>query len=198
MTMSGSLFMKAVLRTFRHVALWGRRVEASVRCGGALVPSDLRIEQGVKIVATDGGRIQFGASTAVDRFATVIVKHGKLSAGRNLYLGVGSVVVARESITIGENVLIAEHVTIRDQDHAMTPTEGQGRVGFTSSPIVIGNNVWLGAKVAVIQGVTIGNNVVVGANSVVTQDLPDNCVAVGAPARVVRYLNACDEQQQSI
>ncbi len=188
MTKFGFPFMKAVLRTFRHVALWARRVEASVKCGGAPLPNDLQIEQGVKIAATDGGSIQFGPSTAVDRFATVIVKHGKLSAGGNLYLGVGSVVVARESITIGENVLIAEHVTIRDQDHALTPTEGQGRVGFTTSPIVIGDNVWLGAKVTVIQGVTIGNNVVVGANSVVTHDLPDNCVAVGAPARVVRQL----------
>jgi acetyltransferase-like isoleucine patch superfamily enzyme len=190
MTKFGFQFMKAVLRTFRHAALWARRVDASVKCGGAQLPSDLQIEQGVKIAATDGGRIQFGAFTAVDRFATVIVKHGKLSAGRNLYLGVGSVVVARESITIGENVLIAEHVTIRDQDHAIVPTEGQGRVGFTSSPVVIGDNVWLGAKVTVIQGVTIGNNVVVGANSVVTHDLPDNCVAVGAPARVVRQLKA--------
>ena len=190
MTKFGFPFLKAVLRTCRHAALWARRVEASVKCDGALLPSDLQIEQGVKIAATDGGCIQFGASTAIDRFATVIVKHGKLSAGRNLYLGVGSVVVARESITIGENVLIAEQVTIRDQDHAMTPTEGQGRVGFTSSPVVIGDNVWLGAKVTVIQGVTIGSNVVVGANSVVTHDLPDNCVAVGAPARVVRQLKA--------
>jgi maltose O-acetyltransferase len=89
---------------------------------------------------------------------------------------------------VGRNALFAEYVTIRDQDHAMDSTEGQGRVGFTSSPIVIGDNVWLGAKVTVTQGVTIGNNVVVGANSVVTRDLPDNCVALGAPARVVRRL----------
>lgn len=183
-------FMKALLRAARQAALWSRRVEVSARCGGALLPTDLQIEQGAKIAATDGGRIQFGASTAIDRFATVIVKHGSLAAGANLYLGVGAVVVARESIKIGENVLIAEHVTIRDQDHAIVPTEGQGRVGFTTSPIVIGDNVWLGAKVTVIQGVTIGNNVVVGANSVVTHDLPDNCVAVGAPARVVRHLKA--------
>lgn len=186
----GVYFMKAALRVARQVALWYRRVEASLRCGGAVLPRDLQIEQGVKVAATDGGRIQFGASTAIDRFASVVVKHGKLSSGRNLYLGIGSVVVARESITIGENVLIAEHVTIRDQDHTIAPTEDQGRVGFTTSPIVIGDNVWLGANVTVTQGVTIGNNVVVGANSVVSRNLPDSCVAVGAPARVVRHLKA--------
>lgn len=165
-----------------------RRFKIKNRLNTSLVPDDLQIGYGVKIAATDGGEIRFGVASSIDRFATVIVKLGRLSAGRNLYLGIGSVVVARESITIGENVLIAEHVTIRDQDHTIVPTGDRGRVGFTTSPIVIGDNVWLGAKVTVIQGVTIGNNVVVGANSVVTHDLPDNCVAVGAPARVVRHL----------
>lgn len=184
-----SLFSK-VDKAFRlmrsHIRLMGLRL----RLGWHALPPDISLADGALLKVTDGGRIHLGECTAVDRFATIVVKHGKLLAGRNLYLGVGSVVVARESITIGENVLIAEHVTIRDQDHAMTPTAGQGRVGFTSSPVVIGDNVWLGAKVTVIQGVTIGNNVVVGANSVVTHDLPDNCVAVGAPARVVRQLKA--------
>lgn len=155
-----------------------------------MLPRDLQIEQGAKLAATDGGHIQLGASTAIDRFATVIVKRGKLHAGSNLYLGVGSVVVVRESITIGKNVLIAEHVTIRDQDHTIGSFGCQERLGFTSSPVVIGDNVWLGAMVTVTQGVIIGNNVVVGANSVVTHDLPDNCVAVGAPARVVRHIRA--------
>jgi maltose O-acetyltransferase len=140
------------------------------------------------LTATDGGSMSFGAGCSIDRYATLIVKHGTLSFDSGAYVGIGAVIVCRSSIRIGRNALFAEHVTIRDQDHAIAPTEGQGGVGFTSSPIVIGDNVWLGAKVTVTQGVTIGNNVVVGANSVVTHDLPDNCVAVGAPARVVRRL----------
>ncbi|MBE7187857.1 DapH/DapD/GlmU-related protein, partial [Jatrophihabitans endophyticus] len=61
--------------------------------------------------------------------------------------------------------------------------------GFTSrGPVVIGDNVWLGAHVVVTSGVTIGERCVVGANSVVTRDLPPFSVAVGAPARVVRTL----------
>jgi acetyltransferase-like isoleucine patch superfamily enzyme len=156
--------------------------------GWDVLPADLSIADGALLKVTDGGVVCFGFGCSLDRFSTVTVKGGSLNVRSGGYIGIGSVIVARESITIGENVLIAEHVTIRDQDHALTPTEGQGRVGFTTSPIVIGDNVWLGAKVTVLQGVTIGNNVVVGANSVVTHDLPDNCVAIGAPARVVRQL----------
>lgn len=58
------------------------------------------------------------------------------------------------------------------------------------SPIRIGDGTWLGHHVVVLPGVTIGRHVVVGAGSVVTEDLPDYCVAVGSPARVIRrYLN---------
>ena len=178
-------------KTFKLIRIARSRVALTVarmRLGSKALPSDLSIEQGVCLRVTDGGSLNIGRGSSIDRGATLIVKRGALSMGADAYVGIGAVIVARESIQIGRGVLIAEHVTIRDQDHAIVPTEGQGRVGFTTSPIVIGDNVWLGAKVTVLQGVTIGNNVVVGANSVVTHDLPDNCVAVGAPARVVRQL----------
>ena len=103
-------------------------------------------------------------------------------------MGIGSVIVARECIQIGTDVLIAEYVTIRDQDHLFDGAGITSRSGFSTAPIVIGNNVWLGAKVTVTKGVTIGDNVVIGANSVVAHDIPANCIAVGAPARVIREL----------
>lgn len=54
--------------------------------------------------------------------------------------------------------------------------------------IVIGNNVWLGDKVTVLSGVRIGNNVTVAANSVVTKDVPDNCIVAGIPARIIKVI----------
>lgn len=163
---------------------------ARLRLGAGSLPSDLNLARGVVLAATDGGSVRFGAGSSIDRNATLIAKHGALSVGEGAYIGIGAVIVCRSSVKVGRNALFAEYVTIRDQDHTILPTGDQRRVGFTTSPIVIGDNVWLGAKVTVIQGVTIGNNVVVGANSVVTHDLPDNCVAVGAPARLVRHLKA--------
>lgn len=57
-----------------------------------------------------------------------------------------------------------------------------------ATPIVIGDNVWLGGGVIVLPGVTIGENTVVGSGAVVTKDLPPNVVAVGNPARVIRQV----------
>lgn len=56
-------------------------------------------------------------------------------------------------------------------------------------PIRIGDRVWLGANVVVMKGVTIGNNSIIGMNSVITNDIPENSVAVGSPAKVIRKLN---------
>lgn len=60
---------------------------------------------------------------------------------------------------------------------------------YTYAPVRIKKNAWLGMNVTVCPGVTIGENAVVGAGSVVVKDIPDNAVAVGNPAKVIRYLN---------
>ena len=59
--------------------------------------------------------------------------------------------------------------------------------GHDSNDISVGNDVWIGSHVVVLPGVKIGNSVVIGAHSVVAKDIPDNAVAIGSPARVVRY-----------
>lgn len=68
-------------------------------------------------------------------------------------------------------------------------TLGNKNDGNNESRPVIGDNVTLGVNVTIIGGVTIGNNVVIGAGSVVVKDIPDNCVAVGNPCRVIRFLD---------
>ena len=65
-----------------------------------------------------------------------------------------------------------------------TPINLQGHV---SGDISVGNDVWIGSHVVVLPGVKIGNSVVIGAHSVVTKDIPDNAVAFGSPAKVIRY-----------
>ncbi|MCA1779929.1 MAG: hypothetical protein LC637_11255 [Xanthomonadaceae bacterium] len=60
--------------------------------------------------------------------------------------------------------------------------------GFTTAPVEIGNNVWIGAKATITKGVKIGNNAVVGANSVVTSDIPAGVLAAGVPARILRTI----------
>ena len=57
------------------------------------------------------------------------------------------------------------------------------------APIHIGENVWIGANVTVVGGVTIGNHAIIAAGAVVTKDVPENAVAAGVPAKAIRYID---------
>ncbi len=88
-------------------------------------------------------------------------------------------------ITIGDDVTMAPRVHILCHDAST-----KGFLGYTKiGRVDIGNKVFIGAGSVVLPGITIGNNVIIGANSVVTHDVPDNCVAVGSPAKVICSLD---------
>ncbi len=102
-------------------------------------------------------------------------------------------ITAVERVVIERRVLMAANVYISDHTHAHTSREkaikdqGVAKV----SPVRICEGAWLGQNVVICPGVTVGRNAVVGANSVVRNDVPDFCVAAGAPAKVIRQI---DEQ----
>jgi acetyltransferase-like isoleucine patch superfamily enzyme len=134
--------------------------------------------------------VEIGARTVVDVGGCVIARSGVLSIGPDSYVGRGSVITAIERVVIGRDALIAEHVTIRDQDHDYTHKRPYRLAGMKVSSINIGDNVWIGAKATITRGVTIGSNAVIGANSVVTHDVPANAVVAGVPAKLVRFIDA--------
>ena len=98
-------------------------------------------------------------------------------------------------VTIGNNTWIGPGVGIYAVAHPMEAAGRMDRLGI-AKPITIGDNVWVGGNSTIVMGVTIGNNVIIGAGSVVTHDIPDNAVAVGNPAKVIRYIenkNRCNQ-----
>ena len=97
----------------------------------------------------------------------------------------GNKALRNVSITIGDGALIGHNAVLATLDHGMDPSE---RHDLFPAPIHIGENVWLGANVTVLGGVTIGDNAVIAAGAVVTKNIPPNTVAAGVPARVVRTL----------
>jgi acetyltransferase-like isoleucine patch superfamily enzyme len=115
--------------------------------------------------------------------------NGRLTVGDNVFFNRGCYLSAQESVTIGDNCSFGEYVAIHDEDHAFGVDDAPaGSRGYVTAPIVIGNNVWVGAKATILKGVHIGDNAVIGANAVVTRDIPPNSVAVGVPARVIRMI----------
>jgi acetyltransferase-like isoleucine patch superfamily enzyme len=116
-------------------------------------------------------------------------KHAEIFLGEHCGFS-GTIIGAAKSIVLGERVLCGANVTITDFDwHGLNPTQrNQGGIE-RAQPIRIGDNVWLGLNTLVLKGVEIGSNTVVGANSVVSSSLPENVLAVGIPARVIRSLS---------
>jgi len=108
---------------------------------------------------------------------------------------------AVESVTIGDRVLIASGVYISDHnhgnysgDHQSSPMVPPVKRELVSDSVKIGNDVWLGENVSVLPGVTIGDGSVIGAGSVVTKNIPDYVIAVGAPAKVIKYYDFDKEE----
>ena len=116
-----------------------------------------------------------------------------VSIGDRVLIGRGSGIVGHLSITIEDDVWTGHNVYITDQNHgyedALRPISLQTQ---PERPVRIGSGSWLGHGVVVLPGVTIGRHVAVGAQSVVTKDLPDYCVAVGNPARIIRVRDEHD------
>ena len=146
------------------------------------------IRPGFHLVLGPGARLAIGSQCVLDRDMTIECR-GSLEIGDRTIFGHHCTLGVVDSVVIGPDCLIAEMVAIRDHDHRFdgpldVPVREQGTA---SAPVSIGRNVWLAGKVTVLKGVTIGDNAVIGANAVVTKDIPANAVAVGIPARVIRY-----------
>lgn len=96
-------------------------------------------------------------------------------------------------IFVGDNVMFGPNVTLCTGTHPVSPRLRKTGAQYNKS-VHIGNNVWLGASVTVLPGVTIGDNSIIGAGSVVTKDIPENVIAFGNPCKVHRKITENDEK----
>lgn len=115
-----------------------------------------------------------------------------VSIGEGTYANMNLTLIDDWQITIGKHVLIGPNVTLCTTGHSIHPKHRAD--GMYSFPITIEDNVWLGANVIVLPGVTIGENSVIGAGSVVTRDIPANVIAFGSPCKVYREINDHDAE----
>ncbi|MFM0554896.1 acyltransferase [Paraburkholderia sediminicola] len=150
-----------------------------------------RILRPIRIDGSDN--ITIGADVFINNFAWIETIHAfsvqpRLDIRDRAYIGNNAHIITTHSIEIGCDVLIADRVYIADYIHGYEdihrPVKAQDLI--QRQPVSIGDGSWIGENV-VILGAKIGRNCVIGANAVVSSDIPDFCVAVGAPARVVRH-----------
>jgi acetyltransferase-like isoleucine patch superfamily enzyme len=137
--------------------------------GGDIIFGDhCLIGHGVLLMpGTGDGVIQFGSESTIHPY---------------------SIIAGTGGVYIGNGVRIAGHAVIMSHNHNFDRVDIPiWQQGITCAPIHIEDDVWLGARVTVLPGVRIGTGAVIGAGAVVTEDIPARAIAVGIPARVVKY-----------
>ena len=114
--------------------------------------------------------------------------YGKhIRVGKRFFANFHFTVLDEAPVTIGDDAFIGPNVSIYPACHSTEPSERNTRMEW-AKPVRIGNNCWIGGSVTILPGVSIGNNCTIGAGSVVVHDIPDNSIAVGNPARVVKRI----------
>lgn len=153
-----------------------------------------------------GTSITTGVGCRFDCFPGAEPSLKKLVFGHNVQLNDYVHIVAMDSVTIGNNVLMASHVFISDNSHGSykgddndtNPNIPPIQREYATAPVSIGDNTWIGEGVMIMPGVTIGKGCVIGAHSVVSKSIPDFTVAVGSPAKVIKIFDFTENRWKKV
>jgi acetyltransferase-like isoleucine patch superfamily enzyme len=183
----------------RRLALAWRGGRIGRRCS---IAPGVRLEcgRGRPIVLGDGVRLQRGVVLSTRPGGRIILED-------RVYIGEYGVVASAAEVRIARDTIIAPHARIVDFDRrpgapppdalAVQSAIRNPQSAIEADPIRIGRDVWFGAGVTVRRGVQVGDQAVLGAGAVADRDIPDRGVAVGVPARVVRFRGASPEKGKS-
>jgi len=183
-------FYNSLLKKVGKGVIWGRSVTLRH-------PHKIEIGSGVAIndfVVLDayGGKeshIKIGDETLISRNAVLNSKGGSIEIGKMTNLGMMSTIFSRDCrVRIGNNVLISAYCYFMGGgSHSIERTDIPiSEQGAECRGIDIGDNVWFGAGVKVLDGCSIGRDSVIGVNSFVNHDIPEFAIAAGSPARIIK------------
>ncbi len=142
------------------------------------------LEGKFKIDIKDNGKIEIGKKI-MTRGPVYLnaLKDGKLNIGNEVFFNHNCSITAMDSISIGNNCMFGNNIVIVDHNHINTNKELQA---YKTKPIIIKNNVWVGANSTILGGITIGDGAIVAANSLVNKSIPDGEVWGGVPAKKIK------------
>lgn len=148
----------------------------------------------LQIQIARGAEVRFGRFSWIGDGTKIRCHEGCVDIGQKTVLGQEVTISAYRHIRIGEQCVIADRAMFIDFDHGVTEVERPIREqGIYMRDVNVGSNCWIGYNACILRGVTVGDNCVIGANAVVTEDVPDNAVVAGVPAKVIRMR---DEPQE--
>ncbi len=140
-------------------------------------------------ITEQGSEITLGSHVLVGRNTIISTKGGRIFLAEGVNISTDCRIATHTSLEIGESVLIAAYVYIgcgnhrfTDRDTPIIEQDMDIRGGVT-----IGAHSWIGTKATILDGVTVGRNAVIGAHSLVRENVPDNAIVAGTPARIIRY-----------
>ena len=149
--------------------------------------SGSKIYHSVRMDTPPYRRFWLGRHSVIESFCCINNAVGDVTIGDYTRIGIHNTIIG--PVCIGNHVNLAQGITITALNHnfedASTRIDEQG---ISTKPVVIGDDVWIGANAVILPGVTIGSHCVVAAGAVVTKDVPDNCVVGGVPAKVIKKI----------
>ena len=130
---------------------------------------------------------QLGRKSVIESYCCINNAVGDVTIGDQTRIGIHCTIIG--PVSIGNNVNLAQGITVTALNHNFEDTTRRiDEQGISTKPVVIGDDVWIGANAVILPGVTIGRHVVVAAGAVVTKDVPDNCIVGGVSAKVIKVL----------
>ena len=187
-TVIGSVagFVRDVVKGMYLAAL---QVYTRLFCVEREFPSSISLRARLDVVprteSQERHRLSLGKHSLIERSSVVCTWHGDVKLKDGAIIGIGSIVIG--PVRFGENTACSQHCFIGGQSHHYEDiTKNFLKQGFETKEVVIQHDVWIGSNSVVLCGVKIGHNSVVGGGSVVTEDIPPYCVAIGNPAKVIK------------
>jgi len=160
-------------------------IDTSIKIKGRFIIGafwDIVTNRETIFLAKKSSRFILNGDFAIYTGCSVTIQENALLEIGSGYMSSDSRIMCFNHIKIGNDVIIADQVTIRDSDNHNIKYEGYEM----SKPINIGNHVWIGMGAMILKGVTIGDGAIIAAGAVVTKNVPPQCLSGGVPARVIK------------
>jgi len=145
------------------------------------------IHRSVRMDTPPYRKFQLGRYSVIESFCCINNAVGDVIIGDHTRVGLHNTIIG--PVRIGNHVNLAQGITVTALNHNFSDPERRiDEQGISTTPVTIGDDIWIGANAVILPGVSIGNHSVVAAGAVVTKDVPPRSLVAGVPARIIKEI----------